>query len=295
MRHLTTLTFGLCLLGCGDPLVDPQTVVGLRILGARVSVTGDAERAHVEAGEDAEISWLLMAEKRRTFRGLALWCEAEPSSIGTPPCNEPFHEVEFTGDSDNASTFAFTLPDDLKDDKWVNWIGLCESGDPEWRAEAQRFECSKGDVISAVYRGNTSGTNQNPDLGDDELTLNGESWTAPDAEVAPECDAEAVPDVDASNGATIRLRSRGGDREELDSDEYAAATREALTYTHVATWPSLERPYSALEGDSNQFEVDFSNEGEPPAESGELVRFALVVRDGRGGADWVERWFCLKP
>lgn len=285
----------LVVMGCGDPLVDPQTVIGLRLLGARVSATDDPTRAHVEGGEDAELKWLVLADETRTFSGLALWCEAEPSAFGTPPCHDPFHEVEFTSDSDAPLTFSFTLPDDLKDDKWVHWIGLCESGTPTWRENAQRFECSKGDVVSAVYRGNTSSSNQNPDLQDDELSLDGKAWPALQVGAEPACDGDGIPNVSAEDTATIRLRTKGADREELDSDDYAAATQESITYTHVTTWPSLERPYSALEGDDTQFEVTFTNESNPPKSGGELVRFALVGRDGRGGSDWLERWFCLKP
>jgi hypothetical protein len=289
------VTLALGLVGCGDPLVDPQTVVGLRVLGARVSAVDDPTRAHIQDDEDAQVSWLVLAEKRRDFNGLALWCEAEPSAIGNPPCHEPFHTAEFASTTDAPIVLAFTLPGNLKDGKWVHWIGLCESGTPEWRATAQRFECSTGEAVSAVYRGNTSSSNENPDLQDDELTLDGKAWTAIDSDIEPACDSVGVPDLDSQKTATIRLRARGNDREELDSDEYAAATSETITYTHVATWPSLARPYSALEGENTQFEVTFTNEGETPNSSGELVRFALIGRDGRGGTDWLERWFCLKP
>jgi hypothetical protein len=295
MKRVLGAMIVLGLVGCGDPLVDPQTVVGLRLLGARVSATDEPTRAHVDGGEDAELKWLVLADKTRTFNGLGRWCEAEPSAFGTPPCHDPFHEVEFTADSDSPISLPFTLPNDLKDDKWVHWIGLCESGTPKWRENAQRFECSKGEVVSAVYRGNTSASNQNPDLQDDELSLNGKAWPAPQVDVEPACGADGVPNVTAEDTATIRLRAKGADREELDNDDYAAATQESITYTHVTTWPSLERPYSALEGEATQFEVTFTNESNPPKSGGELVRFALVGRDGRGGSDWLERWFCLKP
>jgi hypothetical protein len=276
-------------------LVDPQTVIGLRVLGARASAVDDPNRAHIQPGEAAEVSWLVLAEKNRKFTGLALWCDAEPSAIGAPPCHDPFQTAEFSGSSDAPLTLPFTLPDTLEDDRWAHWIGLCESGTPTWRAAAQHFECPAGEAISAVYRGNTSRSNDNPDLQDDALALNGNTWPAVDPSIEPVCGGDGVPDVDSTKTGTIRLRAQGKDREDLDSDEYAAATRESITYTHVATWPSLARPYSALDGDDTQFEVTFTNEAEAPKSSGELVRFALVARDGRGGTDWLERWFCLKP
>lgn len=295
MKRLSSSLMALGLLGCGDPLVDPQTVIGLRILGARTSVNDDPTRAHVEPGEEATVTWLIAAEKTRTFSGLALWCEAQPSAIGTPPCADPFETVEFNGNSEAELTLAFTLPNTSRDAEWVHWIGLCESGTPKWRANSQRFECSKGDVVSAVYRGNTSSTNDNPDLQDDELRINGKVWPSVDASVAPACGVAGVPDVSGSETATVSFRTRGNDRQALDADDYAAATRETITYTHVATWPSLARPYSALEGEDTEFEVTFTNEGPVPESGGELVRFALIGRDGRGGTDWLQRWFCLEP
>jgi len=285
----------LGLTACGDPLVDPQTLIGLRILGVRVSSDSEPSRAHINGGEGANVSWLIAAERKREFNGLALWCEATTSAIGTPPCNDPFQTAEFSSDTETPLVLPFSLPNKLEHDKWVHWIGLCESGTPKWRANAQRFECSSGEPVSAVYRGNVSSANQNPNLQDDELSLNGKAWLGVASEVTPTCGAEGIPNVDASKTAKIRLRGRGNDREKLSSDEYAAATHESMTYTHVATWPGLERPYSALEGDDTSFEVHFDNEGDTPKSGGELVRFLLIGRDGRGGTDWLERWFCLRP
>lgn len=299
MRRLIGATWVLGLVGCGDPLVDPQTVVGLRVLGARVSATADPVRAHLEPAEDATVAWLVLAERTREFKGLALWCEAQPSSIGTPPCVDPFKTEEFEGTSDAPVSLAFDLPENHRTGRqWVHWIGLCETGSPSWNEATQRLQCSRGDVVSAVYRGNGSGPNTNPNIQDDELSLDGEEWVgAGTSEVPSACGDPHVPDVDVKQPVTIRLQSKGADREELEMDEYAAASRESLTYTHVTTWPGLERPYSVIDDNTPDaaFDVQFLSEGNPPTSGGELVRFAVVVRDGRGGTDWLERWFCLKP
>ncbi len=299
MRRLIGATWVLGLVGCGDPLVDPQTVVGLRVLGARVSATEEPSRAHLTPGEDATIEWLVLAEKTRDFKGLALWCEAQPSSFGTPPCVDPFKTVEFEGTSDAPVTLTFNLPEEHKTGRqWVHWIGLCETGNPNWDEDTQRFECSRGEVVSAVYRGNMSASNTNPNIGDDELSLDGEEWVgAGSSETPSACGDAHVPDVDVKQSATIHLQANGSDREELQVDEYAAATHESLTYTHVTTWPGLERPYSLIDESTYDaaFELEFLSEGGTPQASGDLVRFALIVRDGRGGTDWIERWFCLKP
>lgn len=303
MKHIidwgaACIVTGSALVACGDPLVDPQTVVGLRVLAARTGATDEPSRAHVEPGEAAQVEWLVVAEKTRSFNGLGLWCKASSSTFGTPPCEDPFHRVEFEGSTDSPVNLSFTLPDDLDGNgAWVHWIGVCESGTPKWRADAQRFECSKGSAVSAVYRGNVSAENDNPNLADDELSFDGKAWPASEiTDAAPACGDASVPDLDVTKTATIRLQAKGGDRQALDSDDYAAATRESLTYTHVTTWPSLQRPYSAIEADSTetQFEVTFTSD-KPPESNGQLVRFALVVRDGRGGTDWLERWFCSRP
>lgn len=292
------LVTAAALVGCGDPLVDPQTVVGLRVLAARSGATDEPTRAHIEPGEAAQVQWLVLAEKPRTFNGLGLWCKASNSTFGTPPCDDPFYTAEFEGTSEAPVNLPFTLPDALEGNAaWVHWIGLCESGAPKWQAETQRFECAKGSAVSAVYRGNVSEENDNPNLADDELSFDGKAWTnSESADVVPACGDDGVPDLDVTKTATIRLKAKGEDREETGSDDYAAAARESLTYTHVTTWPSLQRPYSAIEANSTeaQFEVTFTSDN-PPASGGQPVRFALVVRDGRGGTDWLERWFCSRP
>ncbi len=299
MRRLIGATWVLGLVGCGDPLVDPQTVVGLRVLGARVSAIAEPSRAHLEPGEDATVDWLVLAEKPRGFKGLALWCESQPSSIGSPPCVDPFETLEFEGTSDAPVSLTFALPEERETSReWVHWVGLCETGNPTWNEDTQRFACSRGAVVSAVYRGNMSASNTNPNIQDDDLSLDGEEWVgAQSNETQSACGDAHVPDVDVKQSATIHLQGNGADREELEVDEYAAASRESLTYTHVTTWPGLERPYSVVDDNTPDaaLELEFLNEGEKPAASGELVRFALIVRDGRGGTDWLERWFCLKP
>lgn len=298
LNHWSPACFAtVVLLGCGDPLVDPQTVIGLRVLGAQATVSDDPVRAHVEPGEAASVRWLVLAEKTRTFSGLGLWCKAPASTFGAPPCEDPFYQTEFDGSSDAALNLPFTLPDDFDQGSgWVHWIGLCESGTPKWRSDAQRFECPKGEVVSAVYRGNVSQANDNPNLQDDQLSFDGKPWTRSDATLTPTCGDDDVPNLDVTKTATIRLKAQGNDREALASNEYGAATRESLTYTHVTTWPSLQRPYSAIEADSAEvaFEVTFTSDTAPKT-SGQLVRFALLVRDGRGGTDWLERWFCSRP
>ena len=296
MRAMIGASVVLGVVACGDPLVDPQTVVGLRILGTKISVSEDAARSHVEPGESAEAEWLVVAEKARTFSGLALWCEAPSGSFGPPNCVEPFHTLDFEGTSDDVVKLPFTL-DSAVDGEWVHWIGLCEQGAPQWREAEQRFECPRGEVLSAVYRGNTSPQNANPSFADDQLSFAGEPWAATAGGGAPACSDPDVVQLDNVESATIRLDAGGRDRETIEVDEYGEAPKESLVYTHVTSWPGLERAYSAIEGTSTEssFELDFLNAGGQPDSEGELVRFAMVVRDGRGGSDWLERWFCLRP
>lgn len=294
MRTMMGAIAMLALAACGDPLVDPQTVVGLRILGAKIS-TPDAPKSTVAPGEQATAEWLVLADKARGFSGLALWCEASSATFGPPNCREPFHTLEFEGDSSAVVQLPFTLPSDFEGE-WVHWFGICEQGAPRWSEGAQRFECTEGEALSAVYRGNTSVQNDNPSLADDRLFFGGEPWLAVESG-SSDCDDEEVARLDSHGRVTIRLEVRGADRESIEADEYGEASRESLVYTHVTTWPGLERAYSVIDATSTDtsFELGFANEGEGPSSNGELVRFAVVVRDGRGGSDWLERWFCLQP
>lgn len=296
-RHYHACALTLLFAACGDPLVDPQTVIGLRILGSKLTTTEDPKVAQVAPGESASLNWLVVAEQERDYSAMTLFCTAEPSRFGVPRCGSKFFEQQLTGTAGAPLSFGFELPEELPDgQEWVSLLALCEGGKPRFDKSTQRFSCSDGDqpVTGFYHAVQHAGTNHNPDLSDDTLRFGDDVW--PQANT-PECDAEGVPRLQRDQVVNVRLSVKGADSEKLDDASYAAASREALTYTHVATTPGLARAFSAIDNEakSKTFELELSgDEAWSQTKQNRVGTFYLVVSDGRGGSDWLERHYCLR-
>lgn len=298
MKHTyLTCTVTLLSIACGDPLVDPQTVVGLRILGAKLTSNADPSVAQLSPGEAGSLHWLVVAERQRDYRALTLFCEAKPSSFGVPQCGSRFMEREQEGSTTDTLAFDFALPDGFsKDQEWLAFLALCEHGSPRWNKKEQRFSCTSGDQpVTAYYQGSpTSRPNRNPDLSDDTLRFDGKSWPAfEDAS----CDTEGLPQLERDAVVTLRLDVKGQDSETLDDPSYAAASNESLTYTHVTTTAGLSRAFSAVDPEAKERRFELELDGEETwadAQEQRLGTFYLIVNDGRGGSDWLSRHYCLR-
>jgi hypothetical protein len=292
--------------GCQDPLTDPATVLGPRVIGARVRAAGDPRVAEPAAGQSASIDWLLVSNRRAALSARVAWCRAEPTLLGAPRCDGPsFDEQRVTGSFGEPLTLDFSVPADaLPGDVWLAWLDYCENGEATFDASESEFDCSgAGESLSAYYRGflPSEEPNQNPSLGDDQLLIAGSPWLEAEAPPAGEaCGDSALARISAGQSAAVTFALVGDDREALESEpgEYATHDRESLVYTHVASHPGLDRAFSAIDFDSDQpsFELPFDfGQAAAPAPEGETLRFFLVVRDERGGVDWLRRDACLLP
>lgn len=304
-RSLGIALIGAASLGCEDPLVDPATVVGPRILGARVRAAGDAS-AEPRAGEGASIDWLAVSNEAGTLAATAAFCEAEPSSLGAPRCGGgAFGERGVELRLGEPLTLDFTLPAELAPgSQWLAWLGSCGGAAAPFDAGESRFLCDGEGALGAFYRGRIpdEAPNNNPVLADDELALGGEPWPpAPVlAEPGSSCVELPLPSIRAGVPIDVRLDLGVDDREALPEvpGQHAPHARESLVYTHVATVPGLDRAFSAIDFDSDAagFSVPFSVDADavvPP--DGEAIHFFLLVRDERGGVDWLRRDACLVP
>lgn len=292
---------------CQDPLVDPAVVIAPRVVGARVRSDADPTLAEPLPGERASIDWLLLSDQRGPFVAKALWCRGTPTSLGTPRCDgPPAAEATSPGVYGDELPFSFQVPDGLQPgDTWLAWLGVCDAGEPVFDATSSAFSCPTGEALAAYYRGFVPGgaPNHNPSLADDAVGLDGVAWTAePGAARAPRepCRGATLPTLIAGTASTISFALGGDDRELLDAvpDEYAAHPRESLVFTHVASHAGLERAFSAIDYDAQSltFELTFHDQGEAaPAADGETLIFHLLVRDERGGVDWLRREACLLP
>jgi hypothetical protein len=297
------LLAGAC--ACEDPLIDPALISGPRIVGARVGAEQDPALAEPAAGQGATLDWLVLSDQPGAFTASVAWCIGAPTVLGAPRCAwEPFAEQSATGRFGEPLRFGFSVPAELEPgEAWLAWIGICASGEARFDPSTSAFRCGEGEPLSGFYRGFVPEgvPNRNPSLADDSLALDGALWLAPDA-AAPEtgaaCLGLGLPELRAEQASSVLFELGGDDREALDNvpGTYAAHPRESLLYTHLATHPGLDRAFSAIDYDAREpaFEVPF--DVDPPATSdGATLRFFLLVRDERGGVDWLMRQACLLP
>jgi hypothetical protein len=146
--------------------------------------------------------------------------------------------------------------------------------------------------------------NLNPEIAGDSIRLNGRPWPPPYEQGVPR---------DAP------LTGCEADLDDEDRARHPVAGSAPLTINLSVTDDSLQ-PFT-VDGvdlteeiqvswlaDGGGFEVSFSFITDPArsiltqwrpfssaSEDGSLVRFTFVIRDGRGGTDWVERGLCVLP
>jgi hypothetical protein len=303
---LVSLACGALATGCDDPLTDPTWIAGPRIVGARVAAQNDATVAQPGAGAAATIDWLVLSDEPGTFSAKVAWCVAAPSVLGAPRCGPSvFAEASVSGELGTPLRLAFELPGELAPGSaWLSWLGVCADGEPVFDAAASRFRCPEGAALSGFYRGllPQGAENHNPSLADDTLLLAGAEWppAVPSGDATPPggaCRDLGLPVLRADQPASLSFELGGDDREPIESapGAYAAHERESLVYTHLATQPGLERAFSAIDFDAAapRFEVAFDFGAAAPGPDGQLLRLYLVVRDERGGVDWLQRDACL--
>jgi hypothetical protein len=296
---------GLFVAACDDPLTDPALIAGPRIVGARVSAENDAERAEPAAGEAATIDWLVLSDQPGTVSARVVWCVAAPSVLGAPRCEaNVFADQSVSGELGTPLRLSFEVPSELAPGSaWLAWLGICAAGEPVFDVGSSVFRCAVGDVLFGFYRGfiPEGRPNRNPSLSDDGLVLAGLPWLASEAtDGAPPrsaCRELGVPLLSVASPSSLVFELGGDDRELLENapGTYAAHERESLVYTHLSSHPGLERAFSAIDFDADalRFEVPFDFGAVAPGPDGELSSFYLLVRDERGGVDWLRRDACL--
>ena len=293
---------------CQDPLVDPAVVLGPRVIGARVRAERDPGVAEPGSGERASIEWLVLSDQPGTFAARAVWCLAEPSALSTPRCaGAPAAESRATGSYDSALPLSFQVPDGLAPGAaWLVWLGVCQNGEPSFDAARSAFECPGAPALQAYYRGFVpeQAANRNPSLSDDQVSLDGTVWSelepgAASTAAREPCSGSLLPSIRAGALARLTFELGGDDRESLavSPGQYAAHPRESLVYTHVASHPGLDRAFSAIDydADTTRFELELDSAGLEPGPDGETIVLHLLVRDERGGVDWLRREACLLP
>jgi hypothetical protein len=309
--HPASLVATVLTVSCGDPLKLPQLIEQNRVLGARVEVAGEPERASPAPDESATVRWLVAdPEEPRPVSWAFSVCEAEAVARGTPVCrNPPFAAAESGAPVLQEPRFEFTLPSaaELQDAPRIALLGvICADGTAELGASWSETDCvgaqaQKTYVNLDILVAREGESNHNPSVADLPIQLDGQAWPAADPTLLEQTDCQNlpgdVPHVAPGSGEhLLRFEPADRDREPLEVDHPLDPPRETLILSHYATAGQLDRPYSAIDPEDRISPIIVPWEAPSTATAeGRLVRFYLVARDLRGGADWTVRALCLQP
>jgi hypothetical protein len=275
--------------GCGDPLKFAQTLEETRALGVRVS--GPGGEASLDAGQSAEVE-LLFAGPGGT-ESLAVTyrvCPAADSARGVPFCDGDNWQ-NGTVDWDGTTPISFSVPDDAEQGTRLAFLAAaCESGEPRLSDDPLEWSCSDDSeplrVSFDFWTADDEFQNQNPDLGELSIEIEGETFALEDVGAAAGCDDQSVR-VKAEQTVDFFFHFGESAREDVDDE---AEPKELLQISHFSTAGQFDRQYTILEAAE---EPETVREWKAPDETGP-VKIYIVVRDGRGGVTWSSTSVCVE-
>jgi hypothetical protein len=276
--------------GCDDPLTRVDLVVNVRVLGARVEVEGDPERASPALGETASVRWLVAAPELFPDLGWAFSvCAAAPPGGSLPSCAaEPFATSMSDAPAPGEPRIDFTVPEELDARALAVFGAVCPGSEPTFPAGG--FDCAGpgGRLVSLDFELETAETtNRNPLLEPDALTLDGDPL--------PEgSDCTTLPSVARGSSHTLTLWLDESDRDPLEQVTSADPSKEELQVSHFTTAGSLERAFTVFDADASELVASVRWKAPEAAPLDGFVRLYFVVRDLRGGSDWIERFVCVE-
>lgn len=320
MKFLLHATF-ILITGCGDDLPPSSRISTTRILGAQINVQADSTRASPRPEESFELEWFVAAAQEPpplTWAFIA--CVPANNLTGTSFCaNESISQVFMGSATNEAPRMVFQVPPvaDLLDARGLLVVGIfCGRGLPVFNAEAFVEGCSEGTLFDQamvslmvpIQRADTF-TNHNPDLSNNKIYLDEQAW--PGVALPTRRDNcvhwTDVPEIPAlvwsEDNVPVRFALDEGDRETFVKPATEFTEEETLPeemlLSHFTTAGKMERQFSVIESkepERTEMLVDWIlPEKELIAAEGQVVRFFFVLRDGRSGVDWTERFACLLP
>ncbi len=285
------------MIACGDPLLDPQRIQGLRVLGARVEVEGSPLEARPAPGEAATVRFWVVDPDGPALPSWALRvCVAEPTSYGAPICaSPPFASAEQLLAGASEPTLDFQVPEgpELQGASHLAvWGVVCADGRPAIGEDLEASACSDGAGVRVSFDVTLRGDdgNVNPDLASARVSLDGLMLeelpaTVPCSELPPVAAGSGEHQLELQLGESVRERLPGA----------GSSGVETLLVSQFSTLGLLDRRFSELLPETSDLRV--SVPWEAPAEVVEptVGWFFLVLRDHRGGAGFIGRAVCVVP
>lgn len=315
--------------GCSSDVVPGSRLSTTRVLGARVTVDGDAARTWPRPGETALARWIVAGPKARplawSFTARACTaamdddrCRAEGDAV-PPAAPDPG-----SGSSDGTTLplLSVTAPLGAADRLIIAGV-ICAGGpvaDPA-AAEWQRCGSAASDGGASVDETDVQLTipvqvgdagNASPSLGDDAITLGGAAWSSGAGDLnlsasgGPCADDSSQPQVarvdDQKHEVVVEIDAADRERIAPAAGDHASPVREGAQLSAFATLGSFQTQFRSVLAEDEHPTTPLDFKWTPPSKAdaaldteGRLVRFVFVLRDGRGGLDVTTRTLCLVP
>ena len=276
--------------GCDDALTRVDLVANLRVLGARVEVDGEPGRASPLPGETASVRWLVADRHPEPPLGWTLSaCEAAPPGSSLPSCAaEPFATASADVPVAGEPRIDLVVPEETTAGALALFGVVCPDSEPV--ATADSLDCAGpgGRLVSLDFiLGTDSLVNTNPTIDPEAFELDGVAM--------PEgLDCATLPTVARSSSHELELRLEESDRDAIDPTSSAEPPKEELQVSHFTTAGKLERAFTVFEASDTNLaaRVSWKAPSEVPLDG--FARLFFVVRDMRGGSDWIERAVCIE-
>jgi hypothetical protein len=293
VKILKLLTMAALLSGCDDPLKSVELVAEPRVLGGRVEVEGDAERAAPSPGETATATFLLASPVLQQSLGFALVaCPAAVRNGARGECDgDVFAEVRLNDGEAPVASLTFEVPSASDPEGRVLLRGvICPDGSPGADGES----CDGADPGTPIQMelelSRDGDVNLNPELQADSIRFDDETWPELPA-VDGDCAGLGYPEVDAQSEHIISVLLDESDRDALPHPSNLDPERESLQLSHFVSGGDISRAFESIAWDSEELAREVT--WKAPETPG-LVRVWFVLRDLRGGGAFAERALCVK-
>ena len=290
------IIFMLAAAACTSTL-DPATLIARdRVLGAKVTVDVDPQRAWPAAGESATVTWITTSPGTPPMFSWVLAACPAATTEGFPICAGPvFAHSEATG---SVPVLALAIPADIASESVVVLGAICASGTPVIDDTTFAASCDDGSLADEVSEhiiiATGGATNHHPNMVEAPFTLAGTTWDGGDES----CDG--LPVIAAgTEKLLVGVSFDASAREWFAVAGDPTPWREELQLSPFATAGELVERYAYVEADDTRdvspiaVEWTAPDADEVPAD-GLRVAFTFVVRDLRGGIDVTTRALCVR-
>lgn len=301
MNKLSALSLSLLALSaCADPFDPGSLVREPRVVGARVVLDGDTERATPHPEETARVEFLTVGPMQSpVLRWQLVACIAGPAGElcqGSPLQSSAGEGVQ------PSLTLLVPSAQALGASHTIRVGGVvCSRGEPELHERGGR--CVGADAAGtplmfdmAVSRApDDSDENRHPSLAQTRVQLDASDWLDQTA-ASDEC--QGLLQVAADEEDHDITFEVGPEARQLTMTKDKGARFEQLQLSHFVTAGELSRQFSFVEADDARERPSVKVVWTAPSSadleaSSQRVRLTLVVRDGRGGIARLERSLCV--